>query len=195
MTTAVNIANIALNNLGDKTITAFSDNNAQAFATKARLTDVINSVLRAHPWNCLVRRATLAQNSSAPTWGYTYAYNLPTDPYCLRVLRLEKLYLDYKVEGRTIVSDEQTMKIKFIARVTDPNEYDTLLIESIAARLAADICYGITNSNALVANMVALYESKLKEARFVDSTEGMPGESEGADIGSIQADTFINSRY
>ena len=39
------------------------------------------------------------------------------------------------------------------------------------------------------------YESKLKEARFVDSTEGMPGDSEGADIGSIQADTFINSRY
>ena len=58
MTTAVNIANIALNNLGDKTITAFSDNNAQAFATKARLTDVINSVLRAHPWNCMTKRYT-----------------------------------------------------------------------------------------------------------------------------------------
>tara|TARA_X000001388_G_scaffold68516_1_gene56383 strand:+ start:383 stop:967 length:585 start_codon:yes stop_codon:yes gene_type:complete len=194
MTSAVDIANSALNNIGASTINSLTEDSVAARIVNQRYVFVRDAVFRSHPWNCLVRRASLAQNSTAPTWGYTYAYNLPTDPYCLRVLRLEKLDLDYKVEGRTIVSDEQTMKIKFIARVTDPNEYDTLLVESIAARLAADICYGITNSNALVANMVALYESKLKEARFVDATEGMPG-VEGADLGVIQADTFINSRY
>ena len=194
MTSAVDIANSALNNIGASTINSLTEDSVAARIVNQRYVFVRDAVFRSHPWNCLVRRASLAQNSTAPTWGYTYAFNLPTDPYCLRVLRLEKLDLDYKVEGRTIVSDEQTMKIKFIARVTDPNEYDTLLVESIAARLAADICYGITNSNALVANMVALYESKLKEARFVDATEGMPG-VEGADLGVIQADTFINSRY
>ncbi len=194
MTSAVDIANSALNNIGASTINSLTEDSVAARIVNQRYVFVRDAVFRSHPWNCLVRRASLAQNSTAPTWGYTYAYNLPTDPYCLRVLRLEKLDLDYKVEGRTIVSDEQTMKIKFIARVTDPNEYDTLLVESIAARLAADICYGITNSNALVANMVALYESKLKEARFVDATEGMPG-VEGADLGVLQADTFINSRY
>ena len=194
MTSAVDIANSALNNIGASTINSLTEDSVAARIVNQRYVFVRDAVFRSHPWNCLVRRASLAQNSTAPTWGYTYAYNLPTDPYCLRVLRLEKLDLDYKVEGRTIVSNEQTMKIKFIARVTDPNEYDTLLVESIAARLAADICYGITNSNALVANMVALYESKLKEARFVDATEGMPG-VEGADLGVVQADTFINSRY
>ena len=194
MTSAVDIANSALNNIGASTINSLTEDSVAARIVNQRYVFVRDAVFRSHPWNCLVRRASLAQNSTAPTWGYAYAYNLPTDPYCLRVLRLEKLDLDYKVEGRTIVSDEQTMKIKFIARVTDPNEYDTLLVESIAARLAADICYGITNSNALVANMVALYESKLKEARFVDATEGMPG-VEGADLGVVQADTFINSRY
>ena len=194
MTSAVDIANSALNNIGASTINSLTEDSVAARIVNQRYVFVRDAVFRSHPWNCLVRRASLAQNSTAPTWGYTYAFNLPTDPYCLRVLRLEKLDLDYKVEGRTIVSDEQTMKIKFIARVTDPNEYDTLLVESIAARLAADICYGITNSNALVANMVALYESKLKEARFVDATEGMPG-VEGADLGVVQADTFINSRY
>ncbi len=194
MTSAVDIANSALNNIGASTINSLTEDSVAARIVNQRYVFVRDAVFRSHPWNCLVRRASLAQNSTAPTWGYTYAYNLPTDPYWLRVLRLEKLDLDYKVEGRTIVSDEQTMKIKFIARVTDPNEYDTLLVESIAARLAADICYGITNSNALVANMVALYESKLKEARFVDATEGQPG-VEGADLGVLQADTFINSRY
>jgi len=194
MASEVDIANSALNMIGASNITSLTEDSVAARIMNQRYEFVRDAVFRSHPWNCLVRRASLAQNSTAPTWGYTYAYNLPTDPFCLRVLRLEKLDLDYKVEGRTIVSNEQTMKIKYVARVTDPNEYDTLLSETISARLAADTCYSITNSNSLVASMYSLYEAKLKEARFVDSTEGMPG-VEGADLGVIQADTFINSRY
>ena len=86
------------------------------------------------------------------------------------------------------------MKIKYVARITDPNEYDSLLMESISARLAADICYSVTNSNSLVASMYNLYEAKIKEARFADATEGMPGESR-ADVGVYPADTFVNSRF
>ena len=127
MTSAVDIANSALNNIGASTINSLTEDSVAARIVNQRYVFVRDAVFRSHPWNCLVRRASLAQNSTAPTWGYTYAYNLPTDPYCLRVLRLEKLDLDYKVEGRTIVSDEQTMKIKFIARVTDPNEYLSLI--------------------------------------------------------------------
>ena len=194
MASEVDIANSALNMIGASNITSLTEDSVAARIMNQRYEFVRDAVFRSHPWNCLVRRASLAQNSTAPTWGYTYAYNLPTDPFCLRVLRLEKLDLDYKVEGRTIVSNEQTMKIKYVARVTDPNEYDTLLSETNSARLAADTCYSITNSNSLVASMYSLYEAKLKEARFVDATEGMPG-VEGADLGVIQADTFINSRY
>ena len=194
MASEVDIANSALNMIGASNITSLTEDSVAARIMNQRYEFVRDAVFRSHPWNCLVRRASLAQNSTAPTWGYTFAYNLPTDPFCLRVLRLEKLDLDYKVEGRTIVSNEQTMKIKYVARVTDPNEYDTLLSETISARLAADTCYSITNSNSLVASMYSLYEAKLKEARFVDATEGMPG-VEGADLGVLQADTFINSRY
>ena len=194
MASEVDIANSALNMIGASNIYSLTEDSVAARIMNQRYEFVRDAVFRSHPWNCLVRRASLARNTTAPTWGYEYAYNLPTDPFCLRVLRLEKLDIDYKVEGRTIVSDETTMKIKFVGRVTDPNEYDTLLIETISARLAADTCYSITNSNSLVASMYSLYEAKLKEARFVDATEGMPG-VEGADLGVVQADTFINSRY
>ena len=85
---AVQIANIALNNLGDKTISAFSDKSAQAFATKDRLTDIINSVLRAHPWNCMTKRDTLTQLGTTPKYKFDYAYSLPTDS--LRVLSLKE---------------------------------------------------------------------------------------------------------
>ena len=72
-----------------------------------------------------------------------------------------------------------------------------LLVEAIAARLAADISYNLANSTSLTPTMWQLYESKLSEARFVDATEGTPGVlTRGvAASGAVQSDVLINSRY
>ena len=67
------------------------------------------------------------------------------------------------------------MKIFYVSRVTDPNEYDELLRETISAALAADIAYGVTSSNPVTQNMYQLFQDKLRDARFVDATEGTPG--------------------
>ena len=72
-----------------------------------------------------------------------------------------------------------------------------LLVEAIAARLAADISYNLVNSTSLTPTMWQLYEQKISEARFVDATEGTPGVlTDGvAASGALQADVLINSRY
>ena len=70
-------------------------------------------------------------------------YTLPTDPYCLRLLSLDDLSIVHRVEGRKILTDESKINIVYVARITDPQQYDTLLIETIAARMAADIAYSI----------------------------------------------------
>ena len=99
----------------------------------------------------------LAQNSTAPIVEYDHAYALPSD--CLRVLKIHngttdsKLALDYKLEGRNIVTDEGTVFIIYIALDTDPNNYDTYLQESISHQLAADLCYAITNNATLAINI------------------------------------------
>mgnify|MGYP003150135066 FL=1 len=194
MASDVDIANSALNNLGASNINSLTEDSVAARICNQRYEFVRDSVFRAHPWNCLVKRASLAQNSTAPDWQYTYAFTLPTDPYCLRVLRVEDLDTDYQVEGRTIAANTSTMKIKYVGRITDPNEYDMLLIECLSARLASDIAYAITNNNTLTATMWEMYNQKLSEARFVDASEGMPG-TEGVDYGVMHANTFINSRF
>ena len=62
--------------------------------------------------------------------------------------------------------------ILYAAQVTDPNEFDPLLIEAIAARLAADLAHPITQSTTLIQVMWDLYRQKLIEARGVDGQEG-----------------------
>ena len=195
MASEVDIINSALNMVGASNIIARSEDSKSARLTKQRFDYVRDVVFRAHPWNCLVTRRALAADTESPVFGFTNQFQLPTDPYCLRVLRLDYLDVDFRVEGRKIHCDEDTLNLIYLARVTDPNEWDQLLIETIAARLAADTAFALVQSTSLVGTLYTLYESKLSEARFIDATEGTPGSIQNVTVsGSLQSDTFVNAR-
>ena len=195
MASEVDIINSAMNMIGASNIIARDEDSKAARVSNQRYASIRDAVLRAHPWNCAVTRRSLAPDSESPAFDWDYQFTLPADPYCLRVLRLDYLDIEFRVEGRKIVSNESSINLIYIARVTDPNEYDTLLQESIAARLAADVSFTLSQSTSLTQNMFNLYESKLKEARFVDATEGTPGAVLGvAASGALQADYFTDAR-
>tara|TARA_X000001382_G_scaffold127016_1_gene114317 strand:- start:2401 stop:3006 length:606 start_codon:yes stop_codon:yes gene_type:complete len=201
MTSVVDIANYSLNTIGASNIAALDENSKPARIINQRFNSVRDTVFRAHPWNCLITRAELNQETETPAFGYAYQYPLPTDPFCLRVLEFNNGTMGYPqdnmlsnsggpvfvVEGRRLITDEGTAKIKYIGRITDPNEYDANLIDALAARLASEICYSITGSSSMVQLTTAMYQSKLSEARFVDGTEGAPQKIESSD--------FIESRF
>ena len=193
MASVVDICNGALNQLGASTILTLTEDSKNARLCNGRFTQVRDAVFRSHPWNCLQKRVQLAADSDAPAWGFTTQYTLPAD--CLRVLTILDYDADYKIEGRKILTDNSTMKILYISRVTDPNEYDELLRETLSAALAADIAYAVTSSNPTASNMYKLFQDKLKDARFVDSTEGQNLNPEKGMADVIGADTFINSRF
>ena len=195
MASEVDIINSAMNMIGASNIIERGEDSKAARVSNQRYDSIRDAVLRAHPWNCAVTRVNLAPDTDAPAFDWDYAFTLPTDPYCLRVLRLDYLDIEFRVEGRKIVTNEQSINLIYIARVTDPNTYDTLLQEAIAARLAADVSYTLSQSTSLTQNMYSLYEQKLKEARFVDATEGTPGAVLGvAASGALQADYFTDAR-
>ena len=195
MASEVDIINSAMNMIGASNIIARDEDSKAARVSNQRYDSIRDAVLRAHPWNCAVTRRSLAPDSESPAFDWDFQFTLPAAPYCLRVLRLDYLDIEFRVEGRKIVSNESSINLIYIARVTDPNEYDTLLQESIAARLAADVSFTLSQSTSLTQNMFNLYESKLKEARFVDATEGTPGAVLGvAASGALQADYFTDAR-
>ena len=193
MASVVDICNGALNQLGASTILSLTEDSKNARLCNARYTQVRDSVFRSHPWNCLQKRVQLAADTDTPAWGFTKQYTLPAD--CLRLLTILDYDSDYKVEGRKILTDNSSVKILYIGRIEDPNEYDELLRETLSAAIAADIAYAITSSNPLTANMYNLFKDKLKEARFVDSTEGQNTQWDKGMADVMDASTFINSRF
>jgi len=191
MASVVNMCNSALNLLGASTISALTDDTKNARLCNQRYEPVRNRVFRSHAWNCLHKRVQLAQNSTAPVVEYDHAYALPSD--CLRVLKIHNgttdsiaTALDYKLEGRNIVTDIDTIFLIYIALDTDPNNYDTYLRESISHQLAADLAYAITNNATLANNYMTRADERLREARFIDATENS--------LGTVEANEFTDAR-
>ena len=191
MASGVDMCNSALNLLGASTISALTDDSKNARLCNQRYEPVRNRVFRSHAWNCLHKRVQLAQNSTAPVIEYTYAYALPSD--CLRVLKVHNgttdsiaSSIDYKLEGKNIVTDEGTIYLIYIALDTDPNNYDTYLQESISHQLAADLAYAITNNATLADKYMVRADERLREARFVDATENS--------LGTVESSEFTDAR-
>jgi len=193
MASTVDICNGALNQLGATTILSLTEDSKNARLCNSRYTQVRDALFRTHPWNCLQARLELAASTTTPAWGFAYAYTLPAN--CLRLLRVLDYDSNYKVEGRKILSNASTMKILYISRVTDPNEYDELLRETLSAALGADIAYAVTSNNTTSQNMILSYQEKLRDARFVDSTEGYNVDQDLGMTDVIDAGSFINSRF
>jgi hypothetical protein len=195
MASDVDICNSALNIIGASNIVSLTEDSRAARICNQRYEFVRDSVFRAHPWNCLITRISIPADSDSPVFEFSHQHTLPVDPFCLRVLRAQDPDTVFKVEGRKIVSSTTPFSMIYVARVTDPNEYDHLLIETLSARLAADISYALVNSAVLTQSLFSIYEAKLSEARFVDATEGTPDNIINVDRASYaESDMFITSR-
>jgi len=191
MASVVNICNSALNLIGASTISALTEDTKNARLCNQRYEPVRNRVFRGHNWNCLIKRVQLAANSTDPVIEYAKSYALPSD--CLRVLKIHNgttdsiaSDLDYKIEGKNIVTDETTVYLVYIALDTDPNNYDVYLREAISHQLAADLAYAITNNATLANNYMTRADERLREARFIDATENS--------LDTVEANEFTDAR-
>ena len=186
MATEVSICSNALRKLGDDPITSLSDDTERARLCNAFYASTRDSVLRSHSWNFAITRATLSKLTSTPAFDYASEFTLPTDPYCLRVLKMEYDDLEFKVEGRKLLCNEETAKILYIGQIKDTAQYDPMFTEVLTARLAAELAYSITGSNSLTKQMWDIHDEKLKEARSIDGLEGF--------VDGIVADAFTSFR-
>lgn len=191
MATEVSICSNALRRLGDDPITSLTDDTERARLCNSFYADARDACLRSHPWNFAITRASLAQLSATPVYGFDYQFALPTDPFCLRVLAMEFEDYVFKVEnlstqGRVLLTDQETAKIIYIARVTDTTLFDSLFVDTLVAKLAADLAYPVTNSLKVQEQMYRLFQLKLSEARSIDGQEGF--------IDDLVSDTFTDFR-
>ena len=171
--TDVSICANALRKLGDEGITSLTDTSKRAILCNSLYAETRDAVLRAYPWNFAISRQALSLLSASPAFEYVNQFTLPTSPYCLRALSMYGSTNPWKIEGRRLLTDDSTVNLVYIARITDTAEFDPLFVQAFQARLSAEMAYAITGNNTLRGEFIAEYEMKLREARALDAQEGL----------------------
>lgn len=173
-TSEVQICNEALALLGATSIISLTAPIENARRCNMFYASTRDELLRGHRWRFAINRATLARLADGPAYGYDYAFQLPTSPYCLRALEtLEEKDdgTDWEVEGRTLVTDSDTCRLKYIAQITDPTQFDSLFKKTFIYTLAAKLAIPITKSRTLKELMVAEAGDALAEAELNNAIE------------------------
>lgn len=178
----VDVANAALVLLGESHLTTLDENTDRGRAIKRNYTLTLEEALRCHDWNFARMRANLARLTAVPEFGYSYMYQLPQDPLCLRVLQ-SNLSADepweietYRqaapvAEYRVIVTDATAIEIRYIAKITNPALWDSLFTDAFVHELARRAAYPITRNATLVETLRQETEARWRAARSVDGQE------------------------
>lgn len=176
MATGVSICSNALLMLGAQTINDFQD---QLNLDRAKLCANLypsqrDSILRAHPWNCCIKRVVLAPLAQTPAFGYSSAFDLPDD--CLRVLEVGTggLQIDYLVEGRTIQADTMVLELRYVFRNESESTWDSHLIDLMTAAMAAVLAYPVTQSTSERDSREAKLTQLFRQAKAADGQEDPP---------------------
>jgi hypothetical protein len=193
MASQVDIANRALTKLGAARIISFGDDNKQARAVTSMFDIVRDAELRSHIWSFSVRRTSLPALTTTPAWGFKYEYEIPSD--CLRILMVNDTYggpdmsdyrdkpvADYSLEGNKILTDfDAPLKLRYISRVEDTTEWDSMFVEALACRLAMEMCEDLTQSNTkrelAQSEYTAMLRSAIRASAVEQPAQAMPDNS------------------
>lgn len=173
----VTICNLALQKLGQSRIVALDDDNSNARHCNVCFEPLRDRELRAAAWNFALKRASLAASATEPAFFFSYAYPLPVD--CLRVNMPTRLGLDWKIEQHEgvpaiLTNDGGALEIRYIAKVTDPAQFDPIFVEMLACKIAWHLCEVITQSNTKKQALNAEYMDLKKEAKRLNAFEKTP---------------------
>lgn len=191
------ICNNAIGRIGAQRIMDIDDEDSKSARICKNAYEInLREVLRLAPWNFAKDRVQLAELSTAPVFGWAKQYQLPTD--FIRLIQFNDLdaWQDepsdfYEIEGRKLLTDEDTARIEYIKFVDDPNQYDALFTKALVVLLASEIAVPIRQDEELATRLLTEFTSlKLPAARKTDGNEKKRRRYDAA-----RESDFVNSRY
>lgn len=191
-TAAADICNLALQHLGQKTISAMDEETESARRCLRIYASTRDAVLRDASWGfaCVIEALVELSSETVPGWGYVYEYPAT----CVFIRKVFSGYYDasdtegiipvgnpenepFKVvyltgsNQKVIVTNSNPAYIEYTARVADPDLYDQLFVKAFAYRLAAELASILTGSDKKAQEMMQNYLVTISEAQKVNGIE------------------------
>jgi hypothetical protein len=163
------------------------------------------ATLRSHAWNWAERFATLSLLTLTAT-DYDYVYALPAD--CLRVIQVVNpvryvqastpslaMYpapqLGYELRtyagtGKVLVTGQADAELRYVADITDPNQFDEQFIDALSHRMAAEMAVPLAGKPSMQKAELQLFILSLNEGKQIDASESRTQVTPGQDLVSAR---------
>lgn len=145
--TKTSLINKALTLCGAAPITNITDDTNNARVANRVYEISRRSVLSECRWTFATTRATLSVSASTMPWyhsGETYVYVRPAT--CIRIFETSEQTAMWREEGDYIISDTQSLGIKYVYDLDDPAKYSALFTDAFIDKLCSDVSFMILNS-------------------------------------------------
>lgn len=201
----IDLVNSALVSIGQEPLVSLEESDVPisptAVAVKAKVYICKRKVLRANDWNCARITVKLGRHPSALKRGWAYAYQLPTDPECLRIVQISidggETFVDlddyynrnkgpketlYDLDGDVLLCNVPDVYIKYTGDI-DAAQFDASLASAFVAQLAAELAYSLPASVSLADYMLKVARLEMRAAKSLNARERNILRPEGEVIG------------
>jgi hypothetical protein len=189
MASQVQICNMALSRLGASTITSLTDNTTEAKLCNTLFDDLADRAMIQGSWSSTITRTSLAQTTNTPSFEYANEFQLPVDPLCLKVLNIDEDtpgQTEYRIERDKLLTDSASIKIRYIAQLTDTEDYDPLLTEAVEILLASYLALPITGDARLAERLRQEYFELVSHNLAIDGQQGSKAVVSSTDLTDIR---------
>ncbi len=175
------ICNAALSKIGAKQIDNYGDvseTTTEALACRNHYDITRDALLRSHYWRFATARVELTQDSSDPDFEYDNQFLLPDDFMRLKSVfgnnftATENTRFSFAIEGNLLLTDDDEVFLRYIKKVTDVTEFDSLFVEvfilSLALKLVAELGGGAPKLQQVVQQELAVL---MRQVRTIDRQE------------------------
>ncbi len=174
--TETSICNQALGRIGANQIkNVETDTSVQAIQCRLHYEQTRDALLRSYSWRFASERATL-DDGDTPDFEWSNAFTLPDDFLALKSIyegRFSDInFRNYAIEGDEILTNETTMEIRYVKKVTDVLEFDSLFVK-VLILLLADVLLGpLAGGDARIQKKIDIALDELMPAvRALDGQE------------------------
>ncbi len=189
------ICNMSLAKLGANKIpkgqTVDDATGIEAVQCRLHYEQTRDALIRSHNWRFASARAELVATDD-PDFEWDNAYDLPDDFLAMRSI-YENTISDvnvrsYALEGKKLLTNDSTVDLRYVKKVTDVSEFDSLFIEVFVLQLALEL------------TSLAGATPKIRESLKDDLKQLMPAvramdEQETNTVGTADLQTWNDARY
>lgn len=184
MNSAVDLCNLALGHIGVDEITDLNGTDKVSRTCNLMYLPTLKYILSQHFWNFAMTRVTLSEDATAPAFGWSAQFILPSDYQLLYQTNPDEI--NYEMEDGKILCNQSTLSIKYVKTVTDVTKFHSAFVDALVYKLAQKMAWPLVQSRSLANEMRSNYDEVIRNAKASDAI--------AAPINELISDTFLDAR-